>query len=199
MLSIEQIRKNENKDFANHLFAIQAIAKQKSLGTGLDKLLGEMLLNGFGQWHIELGFRAIGIRIPTELPNPFDNVEPTERTDELIKQENRDLVRHLFDINLIIGSKCNRCTAQCCQGCYFTGRDDFNIGAALVLLFMCDSRAVMSITGSKHWDNAWELVSRIPGNFVDHHYAQDTSYEVLYIDNSLFKERNKYAIRCNYR
>lgn len=198
MHSIENIRKTENRDFVHHLLAIQAIANQKKLGTGLDKLLGEMLLTGFGQWHIDHGFRSVNVYMPMKMPNPFENIVPTDRTDELIKMENRDLVRHLFDINLIIGAKCDRCTAQCCQGCYFTGREDFNIGDALVLLFMCDSQAVMSVTGSEDWDKAWELVYRIPGRFIDHYYAKDTLYEVPYIDNSLFKERDKYAIRGDY-
>lgn len=115
--SLEKIREAENNEIAKHLFEIEAIAKQKSIGSGIDKIIGELILHGIGQFSLADGFRSIEL-IGYDKPHHKFSPQIIERTKDVIHKENKDIVRHLIGIENVINKKCSRCDENC-MGCCF--------------------------------------------------------------------------------
>lgn len=183
---LESIRELENERAANHLFAIKTIASYKANGEGLDKQLGEMLLNNFDQWSIVNGYKAFDIWDYKGPQNAQQIDVSLRRTPELSHAENRDLVRHLVSINNIIAKKCDRCPSMGCMGCWFSGREDFNVGSALVLIHLLDHKSISDVMGLNGYDESWDFVKYFPGNAAKYHPIMNDRCEVPYLDNSIF-------------
>ena len=87
-------------------------------------------------------------------------------SEKIIHQENRDLVRHLVAIRNIRNTKCARCDGNC-LGCYLSGREDFNIGAALKLIMLYDWKAIYEVLGlGGYYDETNAFVNRLADNTV---------------------------------
>ena len=184
--SLETLRKKENAQILHHLFEIKAIAKQKSLGSGIDKTIGDLFLQGVGQFHLEDALeelRPIGYR-----QSKYSFVPPkTERTDETIRKENRDIVRHLIGVRNVVNTKCSRCDANC-MGCSFSGREDFNIETGMRIIFLYDWKAILdvvSLTENAYWDDVYAFVNsladKVGGGIMIH--LKDAEFETHYLQS----------------
>lgn len=51
MADLDEIRKQESEQAYQHLLAIRKIASYKAARDGADKAIGELLINGFSNFH----------------------------------------------------------------------------------------------------------------------------------------------------
>lgn len=142
--SLEKIREAENNEITNHLLEIKAIAKQKSIGSGIDKIIGELLLHGIGRFNLNRGFSVVK-SISYEKPQHAFSPQEIERTRDLIHKENKDIVRHLVAIRNVVNTKCTRCDGNC-MGCGFDELEGFfNIESGMRIIYLYDWNAILEV------------------------------------------------------
>jgi hypothetical protein len=156
------VQEDENNKIADHLYAIEAIAIQKSIGSGLDKIIGELILHGVGQFHLHDGFKgieAIGYQKTEQQYLP----RKITRTEDVIHKENRDLVRHMLNIRNLVNTKCSRCSNNC-HGCGFSGREYFNIESGMRIIFLYDWKAILEVVKLEqkaYYDEVYNFVNHL--------------------------------------
>lgn len=172
MTYINTVRHEENEQVYQHLVAIRKIVAYKSMRNGADKAVAELLLNGIFQFSFKDGLEAFSLASFKGGLKRFEQDAVVEcRTVDMsatvIHKENRDLVRHLIAIRNIRNTKCARCDFFNCQGCYLSGREDFNIGSALKLIMLYDWKAIYEVLGiGGYYDETNNFVNKLADDTV---------------------------------